>query len=74
MPKKLLVSAFSGLLHTLVDALVDFFPMYRDVLRCGDAYAHLVSLNGENRDCDVVADHNRFAYAARQIQHVLAPI
>jgi hypothetical protein len=39
-----------------LNALVDLFPMNWDVLRARDVYSHLVALNPEDCNRDVVTD------------------
>src|SRR5688500_688204 len=60
--------------HVLaLDALVDLLAVDGDILGCADAYAHLVALDAEHRDGDLVPDHQGFAYSAGQNQHVTSP-
>src|SRR5690606_12168084 len=52
------------------DALVDFLAVHGHVLGRGDADPHLVPLHAENGDGDRIADHQGFADAAGQNQHL----
>src|SRR2546421_7335969 len=52
------------------DALVNFFAVHGDGLRGSDADSYLSPFESEHRDRDVVADHERFADAARQDEHM----
>src|ERR1700752_3882215 len=56
------------------DALVDLLAVYRDALRRIDAYADLISLDPQNRDGDVIADHHGFADPARKNEHLQIPL
>jgi hypothetical protein len=51
------------------NALVDFFAMNGDVLRCIDADAYLVTPHADDRHGDVVADHHRLTHLSSQYQH-----
>lgn len=57
----------------VADLLVDLGAVDGDVVRGGDAEAHLVALAAEDRDGDVVADMQGFAGAAGQDQHGVTP-
>ncbi|KEA13306.1 hypothetical protein Y905_28245 [Pseudomonas aeruginosa C2159M] len=57
----------------VADLLVDLGAVDGDVVRRGDAEAHLVALAAEDRDGDVVADMQGFAGAAGQDQHGVTP-
>lgn len=57
----------------VADLLVDLGAVNGDVVRGGDAEAHLVALAAEDRDGDVVADMQGFAGAAGQDQHGVTP-
>lgn len=58
----------------VADLLVDLGAVDGDVVRCGDAEAHLVALATEDRDGDVVADMQGFAVTAGKYQHMLGPV
>ena len=62
--------AFAGPALLAFDALEDLFAMDGNVLWRIDAYAHLIALDAEDRDAHGVADHQGFADATRQNQHV----
>jgi|SRR5579862_1804921 len=52
-----------------VNGSVDFASMNGDFFRGFDAQAHLVTADLDNRDHDVLVDHNAFIFLARKNQH-----
>ncbi|KWV16439.1 hypothetical protein ATB53_09515 [Xanthomonas translucens] len=64
-----MAAAMRRRLVATLDALIDFFAMHRDVLRCGDTNTHLIALDPEHCHGDQIADHQGFAYPASQDQH-----
>lgn len=57
----------------VADLLVDLGAVNGDVVRGGDAEAHLVALAAQDRDGDVVADMQGLAGSAGQDQHGVTP-
>lgn len=54
-----------------LDALVDFFAVYRNIFRGVDAKTDLEALNAENGNGDVVTNVYAFADFAGEYQHNL---
>jgi hypothetical protein len=56
------------------NALEDFLAMYRHIARRLDANPHLVALDAEHGDFNVVADHYGFADSPCQNKHPCLPL
>ena len=54
----------------LLDALVDLLAMDRDLLGGVHADTHLVSLDPQDGDGDIVTDYQGFSYTSCQYEHL----
>ena len=54
----------------LLDTIIDFQPMDRNVTRRRDTQADLVSLYTEHGHLDIVTDDDRLAYAPGKNEHI----
>ena len=72
--KYLQAAANRGSLFILrTNRLIDLLAVDRDAGGGGDADAHLVPSDVDDRQFDVVTDHDRFITLSREHQHVLNP-
>lgn len=47
-----------------LDSVINLFPMNSDIFGRIDSYSHLVTLDAQDGDSDIVTNHQCFAYSA----------